>query len=88
MSRSWLGLSERGRGCRFCGGVVGRCCAVSGRQATAVNVVDRASCLVDGFGASRAAVAGVEDGAAEGLECFVETRAVVTDEASVHVLAP
>lgn len=87
MSRSWLGLSERGRGCRFCGGVVGRCCAVSGRQATAVNVVDRASCLGDGFGAS-ALVAGVEDGAAEGLECFVETRAVGTDEASVHVPAP
>jgi hypothetical protein len=42
--------------------------------------------LVDGFAASRALVAGVEDGATEGIECFLEALAVVTDEASVHVL--
>ncbi|MWA03761.1 hypothetical protein F8568_025920 [Actinomadura sp. LD22] len=52
-----------------------------------MDVVDRASCLIDGFATCSALVAGVEDGAAEDVECFVETRAVVMDEALFHVLA-
>ncbi|TDB97002.1 hypothetical protein [Actinomadura sp. 7K534] len=51
-----------------------------------MNVVDRAPGLFDRLAPSRALVAGVEDGATEGIECFLEASTVVTYESSVQVL--
>ncbi|GGQ17063.1 hypothetical protein GCM10010187_36670 [Actinomadura coerulea] len=83
----WIGSSKRSRVYRFGNGVGGRRSADHGRQAPAVNVVDRAPGLVDRLAASRAQVAGVKNGAAERFESLIEAHTVVMDELSVQVLA-